>query len=215
MIYQPSFHLLRSQVYEHLREELKTQNLKPGMFVTINQLSEKLGIKRTPLRDALLQLQAEGFVTFLPQRGIQINELSSKDLENIYEILGALDSRALLAVFDRITPDHIESMKRINEEMYKKEMYKTVTTTQVIAYFDLNTAFHNIYLDLSTNDLLLNQLNILRQRLFEFGTKGEWVKKVRELNYTEHLRLIGLIEEGDAKQVADYLRDTHCEINWD
>jgi DNA-binding GntR family transcriptional regulator len=210
MTYQPSFHLLRSQVYEHLREELKTQNLKPGMFVTINQLSEKLGIKRTPLRDALLQLQAEGFVTFLPQRGIQINELSPKDLENIYEVLGALDSRALLAVFDRITPDHIESMKRINEEMYK-----TVTTTQVSAYFDLNTAFHNIYLDLSTNDLLLNQLNILRQRLFEFGTKGEWIEKVRELNYTEHLRLIELIEQRDAKQVADFLRDTHCVINWD
>lgn len=210
MIKQPSFHLLRSQVYEHLREELKTHNLKPGMFVTINQLSEKLGIKRTPLRDALLQLQAEGFVTFLPQRGIQINELSPKDLRNIYEVLGALDSRALLAVFDRITPDHIESMKRINEEMYK-----TVTTTQVSAYFDLNTAFHNIYLDLSTNELLLNQLNILRQRLFEFGTKGEWIEKVRELNYREHLILIDLIEQRDAKQVADFLRDTHCAINWD
>ncbi|MGB3212433.1 MAG: GntR family transcriptional regulator [Desulforhopalus sp.] len=210
MIYQPSFHLLRSQVYEHLREELKTENLKPGMFVTINQLSEKLGIKRTPLRDALLQLQSEGFVTFLPQRGIQINELSSEDLENIYEVLGALDSKALLSVFDRITPDHIETMKCINEEMYK-----TVTSTQVGAYFDLNTAFHNVYLNLSNNDLLLNQLNILRQRLFKFGTKGEWIEKVRELNYTEHLKLIDLIEQGDAKQVADFLRDTHCVINWD
>ena len=58
---QNNFHLLRSQVYEHLRVELRQQNLKPGMFVTINQLSQELGINRTPLRDALLQLQVEGF----------------------------------------------------------------------------------------------------------------------------------------------------------
>jgi len=138
MTFQPNFQLLRSQVYEHLREELKNQTLKPGMIVTINQLSEKLGINRTPLRDALLQLQAEGFVTFLPQRGIQINELSPQDLEDIYEVLGALDSRALLSIFDQITPAHIERMKNIN-----KEMYQTVTTSSTNVYFDLNTAFHS------------------------------------------------------------------------
>ena len=210
MIFQPSFQLLRSKVYDYLREELKTQTLKPGMFVTINQLSEKLGIKRTPLRDALLQLQAEGFVTFLPQRGIQINELSPQELEDIYEVLGALDSRALFSVFDQITPDHIQRMKNINEEMYQ-----TVISSRVNAYFELNMAFHNVYLDLSGNHLLLNQLNILRQRLFEFGMKGEWIEKVRELNYTEHLKLIELIEQGDAKRVSDFIRDTHCAINWE
>jgi DNA-binding GntR family transcriptional regulator len=209
MTFQPSFQLLRSQVYENLREELKTQNLMPGMFVTINQLSEKLGIKRTPLRDALLQLQAEGFVTFLPQRGIQINEVSPEDLENIYEVLGALDSRALFSVFDQITPAHIDRMKCIN-----LEMYKAVNATRISTYFDLNTAFHNVYLDLSNNDLLLTQLNILRQRFFELGSKGEWIEKVLELNYTEHQCLIELIEQGDAKQVSDFIRDTHCVINW-
>lgn len=210
MKFQPNFQLLRSQVYEHLRQELKSQNLKPGMFVTINQLSEKLGINRTPLRDALLQLQVENFVTFLPQRGIRINEISTQDLEDIYEVMGALDSRALLSVFDQITPVHIERMKEINEEMYK-----TVTTSNINTYFDLNTAFHNVYLDMSNNNLLLNQLNILRQRLFEFGTKGEWIERVRELNYIEHLRLIELIEQGDAKRVSDFVRDTHCCINWE
>ena len=88
-IAQPNHHqLLRTQVYEYLREELKTERLKSGMFISINNLAEKLGITRTPLRDALLQLQAEGFVTFLPQRGIKINKLSQRDIEDIYEMLG-------------------------------------------------------------------------------------------------------------------------------
>ncbi len=209
MSFQSNFHLLRTQVYEHLREELKKRNLKPGMFVTINQLSEQLGINRTPLRDALLQLQVEGFVTFLPQRGIQINELSQKDLEDIYEVLGALDSRALLSVFNKITKEHIIQMKQINEDMYK-----TNTRDEYNRYFELNTDFHNVYLVLSDNKLLLDQLSILRQRLFDFGAKGEWMEKVRELNYQEHFKLIELIEQGNAKAVADFIRDTHCCINW-
>jgi len=206
---QSNFQLLRTQVYEHLREELKIQNLKPGMFVTINQLSKQLGINRTPLRDALLHLQVEGFVTFLPQRGIQINELSPQDLENIYEVLGALDSKALLSIFDQITKDHISEMKQINDNMYRM-----LKSERIGRYFELNTAFHNVYLDLSTNEMLKSQVNIIRQRLFDFGSKGDWVAKVRELNYREHLKLISLIEEGDAKVVADFLRDVHMVINW-
>ncbi|WP_457551255.1 GntR family transcriptional regulator [Desulfobacula sp.] len=204
-----NFQLLRSQVYEHLRMELRQQNLRPGMFVTINQLSHQLGINRTPLRDALLQLQVEGFVTFLPQRGIQINELSQKDLEDIYEVLGALDSRVLFSVFDKITNDHIMQMKLINEDMYK-----TNTREEYNRYFELNTDFHNVYLALSDNKLLLDQLSILRQRLFDFGAKGEWIEKVRELNYREHFKLIDLIEQGNANVVADFIRDIHCCINW-
>lgn len=209
MPFQSNFQLLRTQVYEHLRQELKSQNLMPGMFVTINQLSEKLGINRTPLRDALLQLQVEGFVTFLPQRGIRINELSPQDLKNIYEVLGALDSRALLSVFDQITPNHILKMKQINDDMYQME-----GSEKINHYFELNTEFHNVYLDLSVNDMLLSQVNIIRQRLFDFGAKGDWISKVRELNHTEHLTLISLIEKGDAKVVADYVRDVHCTMNW-
>lgn len=206
---QSNFQLLRTQVYEHLRQELRKQNLKPGMFVTINQLSQQLGINRTPLRDALLQLQVEGFVTFLPQRGIQINELSPKDLEDIYEVLAALDSKALLSVFDQITPDHVQKMKKINDDMYK-----TVENGDSHRYFELNTAFHNVYLNLSSNKMLLSQVNIIRQRLFDFGVKGDWIKKVRKLNFTEHIELIRLIEKGDAKAVADYIRDVHIVINW-
>ena len=201
--------LLRSQVYEHLRKELKSERLKPGNFVRINQLSGNLGISRTPLRDALLQLQAEGFVTFLPQRGILINELSEKEIKDIYQMLGALDSRGLLSVFSRIGTNEIHQMKAINEEMFLQ-----VKSHAYYEYFDLNTDFHNIYLNLSDNMLLLNQLNILRQRLFDFVTNGEWIKTVQVLDYQEHVKLIELIEAGNANITADFIRDVHCSINW-
>jgi len=109
--------LLRSQVYEYLRNELKEGNLKPGMFVSINQIMKNLDLSRTPLRDALLQLQTEGFVTFLPQRGLRINELSQQDIEDMYEMLGALDSRVLLSVFPRIGTTEIDTMKALNQRI--------------------------------------------------------------------------------------------------
>jgi DNA-binding GntR family transcriptional regulator len=200
--------LLRTQVYEYLRNELKAENLKPGMFINMNQLMKNLGISRTPLRDALLQLQTEGFLTFLPQRGVLINKLSQQDIENMYEMLGALDSRVLLAVFDQLGSAEIGQMKKIN-----KEMYANMAEEKFYQYWNLNKAFHHVYLDLSSNAPLLHQLNIIRQRLFEFYKK-DWGQKIREMNYTEHLAMIELIEKGEAVQAADFMRDVHCIINY-
>jgi len=209
-IVSPSFghQLLRAQVYEYLRNELKAENLKPGMFVSMNQIMRNLDISRTPLRDALLQLQNESFVTFLPQRGIRINELSQQDIEDIYEMLGALDSRTLLSVFDKIGSHELEQMKRINQDMYAN-----IAEDRFYHYWDLNTAFHHVYLDLTSNAPILHQLIILRQRLFEFGKK-DWGLKMREMNYSEHQTLIELIEKGNAVEAADFMRDVHCIINY-
>jgi len=202
-------HLLRQQVYEYLRKKLKSETLKPGNTVRIKQLSEELGISRTPLRDALLQLQAEGFVTFLPQRGILINEVSETDIRNFYEVLGALDSRGLLSVFPHVGNDEVARMNAINEDMLQQ-----VGNEAYYEYFDLNTRFHNVYLELSDNTLLLNQINILRQRMYGFATRGEWIRKVQVLNYQEHLKLIELIQKGSANAAADFIRDVHCSVNW-
>jgi len=200
--------LLRSQVYEYLRHELKEGKLKPGIFVSINQIMKNLDLSRTPLRDALLQLQTEGFVTFLPQRGIRINELSQQDIEDMYEMLGALDSRVLLSVFPRIGTPEIKKMIRLNQQMLGK-----ISDFNFNRYWDLNTAFHNTYLNLSSNVPVLKQINIIRQRMFEFGKK-DWSRKMREMNHAEHLTMIELFEKGKAIEAADYMRDVHCVINW-
>ncbi len=206
---QPGTSLLRTQVYEYLRRELRKEKLKPGMSISMNDLMRNLGISRTPLRDALLQLQNEGFVTFLPQRGIRINELTRKDIENMYQMLGALDSRVLLAVFDRIGSRELDQMKQINDEMGKN-----LEAQNFPRYWNLNTAFHNVYLNLSNNELILNHINILRQRLFEFGKK-DWSLRRKHVIHKEHSTLIDLIEKGDGVGAADFMRDVHTILDLD
>jgi DNA-binding GntR family transcriptional regulator len=201
-----STQLLRTQIYEYLREQLRNGELRPGMFVSINKMVENLAISRTPLRDALLQLQVEGFVTFLPQRGIKINELSPQAIEDIYEVMGALDSRVLISVFDRVGQGDVERMRKVNERMllaaHKKDFYN---------YWELNSEFHGVYLKLSKNNLILYHLNILRQRLFGFG-EINWGNRLITLNYNEHLKIIELIRKGSAKRAANYIRDVHVHL---
>ncbi len=196
--------LLRTEVYSYLRSEVVAGNLKPGMFISMNKLMKTLEISRTPLRDALLQLQSEGFVKFLPQRGIQITELAQIDIENLYEILGALESQILVSVFSKLTPEMIEKMTHINQEMLDNMLDENINN-----YFDLNVAFHGVYISISTNAPLRSLIENVRQRLFVFGKK-DWSPKMRELNHSEHLELLSLLKKGNAIQSADYLRDVHC-----
>jgi len=176
------------------------------MFVSINKMVENLGLSRTPLRDALLQLQVEGFVTFLPQRGIKINELNLEEIENIYEVMGALDSRVLISVFDGIGQKELDRMGKINEQMLlaaeKKDFYR---------YWELNSKFHGVYLNLSKNYLILYHLNILRQRLFGFG-EIDWGNQLIEMNYREHVKIISLISQGNPEKAAKYIRDVHVHL---
>ncbi len=81
---------LREQVYEYFRSEIQIGRLIPGSFINLTEISERLGISKTPLRDALIKLECDGFVTILPRRGIVVNKLTLDEIKNTVEIIGAL-----------------------------------------------------------------------------------------------------------------------------
>lgn len=197
--------LLRTQVYKYLREQFMKGRLKPGMVLSISKIAKSLELSRTPLRDALLQLQVEGFLTLLPQRGIRINKLTPQDIKNTCEVLGALDSHIMLSVFDRLGLKEIDSMKKINDRMWtlagKKEYYK---------YWELNIKFHNVYSKFSYNPQMQYYIDVSRQRLF--GLEVEWGENLITLNHNEHLELISLITAGKSKKAAAYLREVHDRL---
>ena len=87
---------LKELVYEYLRDQMRSGDLLPGAMIDMNETAERLGVSKTPLRDALIQLDMEGFVSILPRRGIVVNPLTLKDIRQYYEIIGALESTALL-----------------------------------------------------------------------------------------------------------------------
>jgi len=94
---------LKEQVYDFLREQMRRGEILPGSVIDMEETSKILGVSRTPLRDALLQLESEDFVAILPRRKVIVNVLTVQDIKNYYEIIGALESIAIIKSFERLT----------------------------------------------------------------------------------------------------------------
>jgi len=194
---------LREQVYSYLRNSLKNGVLKPGSMINIDRLGKDLGISKTPLKEAFIRLELEGFVSIIPRRGIVVNQLASRDIQNIYEILGALEANTLLLVFDLLTEGHIKQMKMSN-----LEQEQALAAGEFSRYYQLNIDFHNIFMDLSENDMLPKLSYPLKQRLYDFPRRKYW-KQWEHVNLEEHGRFIDCIINNDPKGAAKIWKDEH------
>ncbi len=182
---------LREQVYDYIREELSRGKLTPGMAINLNEISQELGISKTPLRDALLQLDTEGFVTISPRRGVFVNRLTIEEIRSCYEIIGALEAAAILSVFDNIQPLHLEKMKWLNAALrvaMKREDYQ--------AYYQQNLLFHDVFLELSHNAAMKRIIMPMKRRLYDFPRRG-YIKEWELGNCRDHDRLIDAFGTGD------------------
>jgi DNA-binding GntR family transcriptional regulator len=196
---------LREQVYDHLRQEMARGGLRIGGFLDLDRLAAQLGISRTPLREALLQLSHEGFVTILPRRGFRLEPLTADDIRHFYEIIGALEASVLRAVGHRLGPAGLARMRQLNEGMAR-----AVAEDDFDRYYELNLAFHEAYLGLSDNQRLRATVGSLKQRLYDWPRRRGFVKAWEEHSVShEHARLLELLEAGDVAGAAAHLQDVH------
>lgn len=198
---------LREQVYEYLQREIQAGRLVPGAFIKLNEISRRLGISKTPLRDAIIQMECEGFVSILPRRGVLLNRLTVEEVRGTLEILGALESATLRSVFDEITPHRIGKMERLNREMRQCIQEKSFEDFDP-QYHSLNVAFHDVFLGLSTNVAMQQLMATLKKRLYDFPRLA-YMKTWEWANCDEHERLITYIRQGEKDAAATYWQDTH------
>ncbi len=195
---------LKEQVYEYLRDQLGRGELLPGSSINMDETSQKLGVSRTPLRDALLQLEMEGFVSILPRRGVIVNHLTLQDIKNYYEIVGALESAALIANFDEIKNTQIQKMHALNAEMKQ-----AIDQNNFNLYYQKNLKFHDVFLNLCENKNLVKIVNTLKKSLYDFPRQEGFVKQWEQTSIHEHQELVRLIEKGKKQQASNYIRDVH------
>ena len=198
---------LRQQIYEYLQKEIQAGRLVPGSFIKLNEISEHLGVSKTPLRDAIIQMECEGFVSILPRRGVLLKKLTIEEIKDILEILGALESATIRSVFDKITPRRIARMKKLNAEMRRCIREKTFETFDP-QYYSLNIAFHDVFLDLSTNATMKPLLATMKQRLYDFPRLA-YMKDWEWANCDEHERFIDYIRKGEKDAAVLFWQETH------
>jgi len=195
---------LKEQVYEYLREQMRRGEILPGSAIDMGETSKKLGVSKTPLRDALLQLEMEDFVTILPRRMVVVNSLAEKDVRNYYEIIGSLESMALLMAFDGLKKADIDGMQSLNDGMKK-----AIGENDFDSYYEKNLAFHNTFLNLCGNESLVKMVNNLKKRLYDFPRPKGFVKEWEESSILEHQALIDLLRKGRSQDAANHIRDVH------
>ncbi len=195
---------LKEQVYEYLRDQLHRGEIRPGSVLDMGETSKKLGVSKTPLRDALLQLEMEDFVTILPRRMVVVNILTEQDIRNYYEIIGPLESMALLRAFDRLKPSDIDRMDALN-----RDMAAALAGDDFDAYYERNLAFHNVFLNLCGNASLVKIVNNLKKRLYDFPRAKGFVKEWEEASIGEHQALVDLLRQGRSRDAANHIQDVH------
>lgn len=163
---------LRDVVFVTLREAILEGKLKPGDRLMEIQLSNQLGVSRTPIREAIRMLEKEGLAITIPRKGAQVAKLSEKDMEDVLEIRNVLDELAVSTACDRMDEDELMALKAAKES-FEIAVKKKDTT----AIAEADVAFHDVIYQACKNPKLENILSNLREQMYRY--RLEYVKDER------------------------------------
>ena len=139
---------LYEEVAERLRQRIYNRELAPGDWVDELKIAEQLGISRTPLREALKVLAAEGLVTMKLRRGAYVTEVSERDLADVYHLLALLESDAVAVVSERASPDQVAALQALHTELEAAARPGQVNRER---FFAINERFHMQVLAIADN----------------------------------------------------------------
>lgn len=198
---------LREVVFNNLRDAILKGDLKPGERLLENQLAEKLGVSRTPVREALRMLEQEKLVLLIPRKGAQVLDITVDDIKNIMEIRASLEMLAMKHACKNMQPAKIEEMKKLNAEL--ENAFKNRDDEKAS---DIDVLFHNIILESANNDMLCVLINNIRIRAYRYRMASAYAasEENQEEILTQHRQIISSIENHTEKEGVDIISD-HIE----
>ena len=193
---------LHEEAIDRLRDLIVQGELAPGARLNERVLCEKLGISRTPLREAIKLLAAEGLVELLPNRGAIVAALDTSRLSETLQVMGALEGLAGELACRRASKARIAEIRRLHEKMLAMH-----ERGDLAGYFRHNQAIHQSIVEASGNPVLANlyrQLNTSarRARYMANLSKERWDAAVRE-----HEAILSALEARDVRTLKRLLRD--------
>ena len=169
---------LRDVVFKTLRQGILTGELKPGERLMEIQLANKLGVSRTPIREAIRKLELEGLVTMIPRRGAEVAQITEKSITDVLEVRKVLDNLSVELACDRITEEEKEMLQNACvdfEDAVKTGDFSMIAKTDV--------AFHDIIVAATRNIRLSQMVNNLAEQMYRY--RFEYIK-----DSTQHNRLV-------------------------
>lgn len=196
---------LRDVVFNTLRQAILRGELKPGERLMEIQLANKLGVSRTPIREAIRKLELEGLVLMIPRRGAEVAEITEKSLRDVLEVRDALEVLCVELACDRIAKEDIQALKDA-----AKEFEMALQGGDVTEYAEADVKFHDIIYYATDNQKLIQLLYNLREQMYRYRVEYLKRKDVHSILLEEHEHIIECIEKKD-KEAARLAIRTHIE----
>ncbi len=196
---------LREVVYESIRKAILTEKLHPGERLMENMIATKLGVSRTPVREAIRMLSDEGLVLIIPRRGAQVASISRKELDDVLEIRESLEALAIGRACERITDAMLDELSEAQE--YFRSMTADGELTELAR---ADEDFHAVIYRAAGNRRLDSIISNLREQMYRF--RLEYLKKpgICEELVAEHDAIIEAVRQRN-KKLAERLITVHVD----
>ena len=190
---------LYQDVAERLRQQIFSRELEPGSWIDELKLCADYGISRTPLREALKVLAAEGLVTMKVRRGAYVTEMSRDDVQQVYHVLALLESDAAGTVAERASETQRAELAALHERLERQ-------VRQRDAFFATNEQFHMTLLQMAGNRWTLQTVTDLR-KVMKLNRHHSLFKQGRlDASLKEHRRIMAALKARDGAKVQQLMQ---------
>jgi DNA-binding GntR family transcriptional regulator len=193
---------LAEQAYETLLQAIQSLEIEPGQKIPITDLSQQMGISRTPLKSALVRLEKDGLLEIIPYEGVQVTSLVKRDIDEILELRMLLEGFAAAKAAEQLSAQELEEAEGIlrqTEEAFAAGDYGQAAQT--------GHKFHELILSKVTNDRLINFVNLLdkQYRRIRLYVAKELPRGDR--SNEDHRRILDALTERDGAKASEAMQD--------
>ena len=196
---------LRDVVFNTLRQAILRGELQPGERLMEIQLAQRLGVSRTPVREAIRKLELEGLVLMIPRRGAEVAEITRQDLEDVLEVRAALEELAVKDACEHITDEQLQDLKKA-----ANEFKRSLEGTDLVACAEADIHFHEIIYAATNNKRLVQMLNNLREQMYRYRMENLKDKRTYRTLVEEHDAIRRALKKHD-KEKAGAAINVHIE----
>ncbi|MCE8017578.1 GntR family transcriptional regulator [Halomonas sp. MCCC 1A17488] len=193
------------EVADRIRELIEQGDLAPGERISEKELCERFGVSRTPLREALKVLAAEGLTELLPNRGARVMRLTVKMVKDTYDLMGALEGLSGELACRNISDEGIREIRRLHDTMLMHYRERNLAE-----YFQINQQIHEGILQASGNEVLQEMYKGLNQRVKRVRYSKKMTESFWRRAVQDHEHMIVALEARDGKRLGQILRDHLC-----
>jgi DNA-binding GntR family transcriptional regulator len=193
---------LKEQAYETIKEAILSMQLEPGYPLVEEELAHQLGVSKTPVRDALNDLERDGLVTRILFKGTYVSEISARDAEEIFQLRAVLEGLAF-----RLATPHLTSDDLAQAQELLNAADKALQQGNLPLCSKLGTQFHWLVIRKSTNQRLFPILDNLENLTCRLRLVSGRIYGRMEKSSSEHCRIMDALKQGDPLAAEQALRD--------